>query len=121
MSAVSCPAMPDQPEEVVSWREIPENAPLIASDGTEVGKVIDVAALESEDIFHGVVFRSGRLSHEQLAPAADIDRSTTRAVYLKTDAAAAENYGEFQQLHIERVGLRGLFGWKHYGWTKSSE
>jgi hypothetical protein len=113
--------MPDAPEEVVSWREIKAHAPVMASDGTQVGEVVDVAALESEDIFHGVVFKSSRLARHQLAPAADIARSTTRGVYLTTDAAAAESYAEFEPLHIERVGLRGLFGWKHYGWKKSSE
>lgn len=114
--------MSDQAEEQVSWREIALHAPVIASDGAQVGEVVDVAALDQEDIFHGVVFKSSRIAHRhQLVPAADIARSTTRAVYLSTDSAAAANYGEFEPLHIERVGLRGIFGWKHYHWTKSSE
>ena len=114
--------MPDESEPVVSWREVAVDEPVIASDGQEVGRVVDVAALESDDIFHGIVFKTSRLSrHHQLAPAADIDRITPRAVYLSTDSAKAAAYGEFQPMHIQRVGLRGLFGWKHYGWTNRDQ
>lgn len=115
-------AMPDQTEDVVAWTDVPEHAPVVASDGTEIGKVTDVAALEDEDIFHGIVFAPSGLSRKHLlVPAADIDRITTRAVYLSKDSAAAANYQEFEQLHVKRIGLRGIFGWKHFGWKDSAE
>ena len=114
--------MTDQAEDVISWREVGEHAPVIAGDGKEIGKVVDVAALDSEDIFHGVVFKpSGVGLKHYLIPAADIDRITTRAVYVKPGSADVARYEEFQPLHIQRVGLRGIFGWKHYNWTDSSE
>lgn len=108
-------------EQQVSWLEVPANALVISSDGAEVGHVVEVAALPEEDIFHGIVFKHGRRGHAVLAPAADIARITERAVYLSVDANAAGNYEEFQQLHVSRLGLRGIFRWKHLGWTDSQE
>lgn len=114
--------MADDAEQVISWREVGEHAPVVAHDGQELGQVVDVAALESEDIFHGIVFKPSGLARKHLlVPAADIDRITTRAVYLSTDSADADKFEEFEPLHIQRVGLRGLFGWKHYRWTDTSE
>jgi hypothetical protein len=105
----------------VSWLDVPERAPVIASDGQEVGTVLEVAGLPEEDIFHGIVFRHGRLGHAVLAPASDVERITDRAVHLSADSAAAAGYEEFHQLHVSRLGLRGLFNWKHLGWKDSSE
>ena len=97
------------------------HAPVIASDGQEVGHVLEVAALPEEDIFHGVVFRHTAHGRACLAPATDVARITTRAVYLTVNAAIANAYEEFHQLHVSRLGLRGIFRWKHLGWTDSSE
>ena len=108
-------------EQQVSWLDVPAHAPVVASDGTEVGHVLEVAALANEDIFHGIVFAHSGHGHPCLAPASDIARITERAVYLSVDSAAAAGYGEFQQLHISRLGLRGISRWKHLGWKESSE
>jgi len=108
-------------EQQVSWLDVSAHAPVIASDGTEVGRVLDVAALASEDIFHGIVFAHHAHGHPCLAPASDVARITDRAVYLSVDTAAAGAYGEFQQLHVSRLGLRGISRWKHLGWKESSE
>jgi hypothetical protein len=42
-------------------------------------------------------------------------------VYLTADSAGAEEFEEFHQLHIERLGLKGIFRWKHVTWKDSSE
>jgi hypothetical protein len=111
----------DQPETVISWRSIGAHAPVMSSDGIEVGKVLEVAALPEEDIFHGVVFTHHVLGRHVLVPASDIDRITERAVYLKSTSQAAEQYEQFHEMHIKRLGLSGLFRWKHLGWKDSSE
>jgi hypothetical protein len=108
-------------EVIVSWRAIVANSPVIASDGQQVGKVVDVAALPEEDIFHGVVFRHGVTGGTHLAPRDDVDRITTDAVYLAVDSATAGSYEAFQQMHVERLGTKGLFFWKHTGWKDSGE
>jgi hypothetical protein len=108
-------------EQVVSWRAIVAHCPVVASGGEDIGKVLEVAALPEEDIFHGVVFEHHRRGRTFLAPADNIDRITERAVYLNLDSAAAETLEEFHEQHIERLGLKGLFFWKHTGWKDSSE
>lgn len=114
-------AVSDQPETVISWRGIGAHSPVVASDGVEVGHVTEVAALPEEDIFHGVVFTHHMLGHHVLAPASDVDRITERAVYLKSTSQTAMEYERFHEMHIKRLGLSGLFRWKHLGWKDSSE
>jgi len=108
-------------EQQVSWLDVPAHAPVIASDGTEVGHVLEVAALANEDIFHGIVFQHHARGKAYLAPAADVARITSHAVHLSVDSAAAGSYQEFQQLHVSRLGLRGVLHWKHLGWKDSPE
>jgi hypothetical protein len=113
--------MEEKAEEQVSWLDVKAHLPVIASDGTEVGKVLEVAALPQEDIFHGLVFQHHGRGRTYLAPASDVARITNRAAYLTVDTAGAEGYEEFHQLHVSRLGLRGVFHWKHLGWKDSSE
>jgi hypothetical protein len=111
----------DNPETVISWRAVRAHSPVVASDGVELGHVTEVAALPEEDIFHGVVFKHSVLGHHVIAPADDIDRITERAVYLKSSSSDAEKFEPFHELHVQRLGLTGLFRWKHLGWKDSSE
>jgi sporulation protein YlmC with PRC-barrel domain len=108
-------------EQIVSWRAIVANIPVVASDGKEVGKVLDVAALPEEDIFHGVVYKSQQDGHTVLAPRDDIDRITPDAVHLSVDSEQSRSYEPFREMHVEKLGLKGLFFWKHTGWKDSSE
>ena len=113
--------MSDESETVISWRAVGAHAKVIASDGVEVGHVTEVAALAEEDIFHGIVFIHSIIGHQYLAPAADIDKITDRAVYLKSTSETAQGYEKFHELHVKRLGLTGLFRWKHLGWKDSAE
>jgi hypothetical protein len=114
-------AMSDQSETVISWRAVGARSPVVASDGVEVGHVTEVAALAEEDIFHGVVFSHHVLGHHFLVPASDIDRITDKAVYLKSTSQTTPEYERFNELHVKRLGLTGLFRWKHLGWKDTSE
>ena len=105
----------------VSWRDVTAHSPVIASDQTEIGKVLDVAALPNEDIFHGIVFRHHLVGHAYLAPAADVERITEKAVHLSVSPEAAGRYERFEPEHIHRLGLKGQFFWRHLGWTDSRE
>lgn len=108
-------------EEIVSWRAIVAGIPVMASDGKEVGKVLDVAALPEEDIFHGVVYKSQQNLGTVLAPRDDIDRITPDALYLGIDSEQSRAHEAFHAMHVEKLGLKGLFFWKHTGWKDSSE
>jgi len=113
--------MAETDEQEISWLSVPAKADVIASDGTEVGEVVEVAALPEDDIFHGIVFQRKHGGRNVLAPAADVAKITNRAVYLSVDAAGADQYEDFEQLHVKRLGLRGIFQWKHFGWRDSDE
>jgi hypothetical protein len=119
--ASGAPGVDDAAETAVSWLDIRAHAPVVCSDGDEVGHVVEVAALPEEDIFHGVVFEHHARGVHLLAPAADIARITERAVHLSVDRSAVAAYAPFQQLHVKNLGLRGVFHWKHLGWKDSPE
>jgi hypothetical protein len=108
-------------EPAISWMAVAAHAPVFASDGVEVGRVLEVAALPKEDIFHGIVFQHHGRGRTYLAPADTVARITAKGVYLSADSAAADQFEEFHQLHIERLGLTGIFRWKHTTWKDSSE
>ena len=108
-------------EQQIAWAAVRANAPVVASDGAEIGHVLDVAALPEEDIFHGIVFHHHARGRTYMAPAAQVARITERAVYLNVDSAAAEGFEEFHELSVHRLGVRGILNWKHLGWKKSSE
>lgn len=108
-------------EEQIAWTAVKTGEAVVTKDGTNIGKVVEVAALASEDIFHGIVFEHAHRRKHYLAPAADIDRITIEAVHLSVDGAKADEYEEFEQLHVSRLGLTGIFRWKHIGWKDSNE
>ena len=67
--------------------EVLERGVLVyASDGEQVGTVDHVVAAPEEDIFHGIVFRSGR--GPLFVPADDVASLHERGVDLRIDAAA---------------------------------
>jgi hypothetical protein len=108
-------------EEQIAWTAVKTGEAVVTSDGTNIGKVVEVAALAREDIFHGIVFEHAHSRKHYLAPAADIDRITTDTVHLSVDGATSDRYEEFEQLHVSRLGLAGIFRWKHFGWKDSDE
>ncbi len=103
-------------EEPISWRAITLRCPVISSDDETVGELVDVAAMEDEDIFHGIVFTHSAKGIHLLAPAKDIALITGSAVHLSVPLADTFSYQPFHELDIERMGLKGLFKWKHVVW-----
>ena len=108
-------------EEQIAWTAVKTGEAVVTSDGANIGKVVEVAALANEDIFHGIVFEHAHRRKHYLAPAADIDHITTEAVHLSVDGPGADQFEEFDQLHVSRLGLSGIFRWKHFGWKDSNE
>lgn len=108
-------------DDLVSWRDITARCPVFASDGQEVGRLLEVVALPEEDIFHGIVFQHHGRGRNYLAPARDVDRITEDAIHLSVDSEAAGRYEEFNEMHIDKLGVTGLFFWKHLGWKRSAE
>ncbi len=79
----------------IAWMALENGTPVIAGDGEEVGKVADVVADESKDIFSGVVFRTGLLEAKKFVPATDVDEITSTSVRLRIsskESGSLENY-----------------------------
>ena len=108
-------------ETPLAWTAIIAGIPVVAENGEHLGHVTEVAGLPEDDIFHGVVFQHSLLGKHLLAPAADVARMTDRAVYLAVPRERADAYEEFKQMEVDRLGMKGLFFWKHLGWKKTSE
>jgi len=108
-------------ETEVSWEAVTAHIPVETLDGKDIGKVVEVAGLIDQDIFHGIVFAHHTLGHNLLAPADNVTRITDRAVYLNCDDSAAQAFEQFTPMKIETLGVRGIFKWKHLGWTKSDK
>jgi len=44
-------------ETPVAWQAVPRHAPVVASDGSEIGTAESILGDEAEDIFHGVAVK----------------------------------------------------------------
>jgi hypothetical protein len=75
-----------------SWEVLEAGTPVHASDGTPVGEVKEVLAVAEEDIFEGIIVKTGQ--GDRLAHADTIDSIHERGVDLKLDAAAAAQLPE---------------------------
>ncbi|HEV2757093.1 MAG TPA: hypothetical protein VG318_15095 [Actinomycetota bacterium] len=79
----------------IAWLALEEGTPIVASDGSEVGRVTTVVADEQKDIFSGVTFRPGLLDGQKFVPADAIDRMTADAVHLKIAASETESLEDY--------------------------
>ncbi|MDQ3958441.1 MAG: DUF2171 domain-containing protein [Actinomycetota bacterium] len=86
--------MPDE-NAPISWLALEEGTPILAADGSEIGRVLEVVADEQKDIFSGVVFRPGLLDGRRFIPAAAIDRLTKSAVHLNISPEEAGKLGGY--------------------------
>ena len=64
---------------------------MYSSDGEQIGRVAHVLAVESEDVFDGIVIGEHILGQDhRFADADDVDRIYDRGVVLKLDRATCE-------------------------------
>jgi sporulation protein YlmC with PRC-barrel domain len=71
----------------IAYEVLEKGVPVYASDGEQVGTVDHVVCAEREDIFHGVVIRSG--SSRCFVEAEQVAAIHERGVDLRIDAATA--------------------------------
>lgn len=74
----------------IAWVALESGTPIVAADGTELGKVHEIIADRQKDIFSGLTFRDGILSGERFVPASAIDSITTEEVRLTVSSENAE-------------------------------
>lgn len=107
-------------ETVVAWRAMPYRAPVVATDGSEIGSAESLLGDEEEDIFHGIVVKRKQGGKPLEIPAARIKKITEKHVLTDlsdTDVAALQPYREEHWFHI---GWGGLFR-KHPEWDETSK
>jgi len=107
----------DDDSDEVSWRVIEPGLPVVASDGTQIGRVTHVLGDPERDIFDGIGFRRHVWTRHRMAAAAMITRITERAVYLGVSAANAEECPAYEDVHVYRIGNTGFFR-HHEGWRE---
>ena len=76
-------------ETPVAWQAMPRQAPVVASDGTEIGTTEKWLGDQDDDIFHGIVARR-RDGRAVEIPAKRILRMTERHVITNLAASEAE-------------------------------
>lgn len=108
--------MSEEPQ--VSWKAIEREAAVHASDGQEVGKVVEVAGDPDADIFNGLVVSLGMLDADRYVPAERVRSIWPRRVDVAATAAELESAPEYEAPVAERwatpddfmTRLRRFFG-----------
>jgi uncharacterized protein YrrD len=67
-------------ETQVAWQAMPNRAPVVAADGSEIGTAESTLGDQSEDIFHGIVVKQRGSGRHLEIPAARIKKITEKHV-----------------------------------------
>lgn len=89
-------------EPQVSWKAIERDAAVVASDGSEVGTVAEVAGDSDADIFNGLVVSLGVLGSNRYLPAERVTGIWPRRVEVSATPEQIEELGEYEQPVAER-------------------
>jgi hypothetical protein len=105
-------------ETPVAWTAIPQSTRVYLADGTDVGVVHEV--LGAEDIFHGIVVRSGPMATDKMIPADHVVTITDQRVVVAMSEEELRALPPYQQEDVFRLGIVGLFR-KHLGWVEGKD
>jgi uncharacterized protein YrrD len=84
--------MGDQ-EKQIAWTALQSGTPVLAKDGSEVGKVSKVVGDVGKDIFSGILFRQGFFDSEHFVPADLIEDITPQHVRARLSVQEAKELG----------------------------
>ena len=79
----------------VSWLLIRPGWKVLASDGSEVGEVDEIAGDDTEDIFDGLAIAASAFGKPRYVPAEQVGRITDGVVHLSLTRAEVEQLGEY--------------------------
>ena len=82
-------------EAEVSWKAIEEGARVVASDGEEIGSVVEIAGDSDADIFSGLVVSISRLGKNRFLPSERVGAIWPDRVETTLAAAQAEQLEEY--------------------------
>jgi PRC-barrel domain len=106
-------------EGPVSWKTILDETPVFSSDDEEVGTVHEVLGSEQEDIFHGIVVRSGLLGKDVVVSARDVTGLGEKRIDLALSAQQVRDLEPFKEEESYHLGIVGLFRHR-LGWVPES-
>lgn len=81
----------------VSWLLIARGWTVVASDGSEIGRVHEVVGDSGKDIFDGLTVSSGVLAKPRYVPAEQVKEITEGRVELDVSAAGAEKLEPYEE------------------------
>ena len=105
-------------EDAIAWKAMPYRTPVVAADGSEIGKAESLLGDEEEDIFHGIAVKtkSGRLVE---IAAANVTKITEKGTATNLDSDAVAALPAYREEKWFGIGWGGLFR-KHPEWESRS-
>ena len=91
----------------VSWLAVERGATVVASDGTEVASVDEIAGDRDSDIFSGLVLRLGALEKNRFLSADCVVGIWPRRVEVSVSAAEIRALAEYEEPVVERLRAGG--------------
>ena len=108
------------PNQPVSWMAVPEDVPVLSSDGATVGTLHDVLGSKEEDIFHGIVIKLADRGRPVFVSSDDVSLLTPSHVQVgltRDKITALPTYSEEPTFSL---GWKGIFG-KHIDWIEDKD
>jgi sporulation protein YlmC with PRC-barrel domain len=96
-------------ETPVAWRAMPYKAPVVAADGTEIGKAASLLGEEEDDIFHGIVIERASDHKRVEIPATRIKKITEKHVITDLSPDEVETLHPYREERWFHIGWGGLF------------
>jgi hypothetical protein len=88
---------PENGPPQVAWIAIDQNAVVVAADGSEIGKVKEVAGDEEHDIFDGLVVKHSRFGSERYIASERVKGIWPDRVETDVSAQEAESLPEYRE------------------------
>jgi hypothetical protein len=92
----------------VSWKAIEQGAAVLATDGSEVAKVVEVAGDLTADIFNGLVVSFGALEGNRYLPAERVVAIWPRLVQADLTPAETSALAPYEEPVVERLSPEGF-------------
>ena len=93
----------------VSWKAIEEGAVVVATDGAEMARVVEVAGDRTADIFSGLVVTLGTLGTNRYLPAERVVAIWPRRVQVDLAPAEVTSLPSYEEPVVERLQTEGFF------------
>lgn len=101
--------MTERPAPQVSWKAIEQGAVVLATDGSEVAKVVEVAGDLAADIFNGLVVSFGALEGNHYLPAERVVAIWPRRVQVDLAPGEIASLPRYEEPVVERLSTEEGF------------